>query len=59
MHTEPLYALALFHQRQAEERARIYRLAKQARIARRADAAAPQRIGRRRMRRLRPVGDAA
>ena len=60
MHTQDLYyALARTSQREAEERARIYRIAKQARKARRTSASAPQTRQRRLTRRLRPVGEAA
>lgn len=57
MHVDQLYALALSRQHEAEERARTYHVAKQARAARHASASAPHRRQRRRMRRLRPVGE--
>lgn len=60
MHTQQLlYALALVQQREAEQRARTHRIAKQIRAARRTGASAPHRHQRRLIRRLRPVGDAA
>jgi hypothetical protein len=53
------YALALMQQREAEERARTDRIAKQLRAARRTAVSAPQWGQRRLARRPRPVGEAA
>ena len=53
------YALVLMQQREAEERAHTYRIAKQLRAARRTAAAAPPKSQRRLARRPRPVGEAA